>query len=240
MGTERRIHWLELDTTRARHPHYHPMTPLSLWGIIIPSCPFKKHWCCSRSCLISFPRSMAAGWTLIITTSSSNSSSLSPSCCHRRPWHQVWLEPAQKVVFLHPSSERTLLIPAPLSMQTAGNVIPVCRTQAGCFVCVCVRGREGWMDGWMESSSEVWNVLRGTSLHSLCWAHCWWHLGGLSFLAVINNVCLSNAVLWRVAEDVSFKDGKRNISGFPPLRTVSSSSGDLLASTVKTALLALT
>ncbi|XP_075898386.1 double-strand-break repair protein rad21-like protein 1 [Nelusetta ayraudi] len=51
---------------------------------------------------------------------------------------------------------------------------------------------------------------------------------------------LTSSLAGAGAEDASFKDGKRNISGFPPLRTVSSSSGDLLASTVKTALLALT
>lgn len=62
------------------------------WSIIIPSCRFKKHRCSRRSRLISSPRFMAAGWTLI---SSSRSSSIFSSCCLQGPFndHQVWREP---------------------------------------------------------------------------------------------------------------------------------------------------
>lgn len=62
------------------------------WSIIIPSCRFKKHRYRRRSRLISSPRFMAAGWTLI----SSSSSSIFSSCCLQGLFNdqvQVWREP---------------------------------------------------------------------------------------------------------------------------------------------------
>lgn len=65
------------------------------WSLIIiiitTYCHFKKHRCSRRSCFISSPGSMAAGWTLI----SISSSSIFSSRCHQGLFsdHPVWGEP---------------------------------------------------------------------------------------------------------------------------------------------------
>lgn len=77
-------------------------------------------------------------------------------------------------------------------MRTSGNIIPVCRTQLGLNVFSVGEGG--------KVAPGVLNVLRGTPLDSDELSSRWWHL------AFCDHARLSNAALWWVANETSFKD----------------------------------
>lgn len=111
-------------------------------------------------------------------------------------------------------------------MRTAGNIIPVCRTQLGLNVFSVGEGG--------KVAPGVLNVLRGTPLDSAELSSQWWHL------AFYDHARLSNAALWWVANETSFKDSSATSPLYQLcaltllLDTVSSRDCTTLASTVNT------